>query len=147
MRDESQYATEVSTWEECTLKCYTTFLDTFERASTMKTTVTRCPAERTLQLVAGRWKIIILHRLLDETLRFAELQRAINALTSSGITPKMLTQELRQMEDDGLVFRQIYAQVPPKVEYSLTPLGASLRPVVEAMEAWGHAHEQEVKAS
>lgn len=113
----------------------------------MKTTVTRCPAERTLQLVAGRWKIIILHRLLDETLRFAELQRAINALTSSGITPKMLTQELRQMEDDGLVFRQVYAQVPPKVEYSLTPLGASLRPVVEAMEAWGHAHEQEVKAS
>lgn len=113
----------------------------------MKTTVTRCPAERTLQLVAGRWKIIILHRLLDETLRFAELQRAINALTSSGITPKMLTQELRQMEDDGLVFRQVYAQVPPKVEYSLTPLGASLRPVVEAMEAWGHTHEQEVKAS
>ncbi len=113
----------------------------------MKTTVTRCAAERTLQLVSGRWKIIILHRLLDETLRFAELQRAINSLTSSGITPKMLTQELRQMEDDGLVFRQVYAQVPPKVEYSLTPLGASLRPVVEAMETWGHAHEQEVKAS
>ncbi len=110
----------------------------------MKTTVTRCAAERTLQLVAGRWKIIILHRLLDQTLRFAELQRVINGLTSSGITPKMLTQELRQMEADGLIFRQVYAQVPPKVEYSLTPLGTSLRPVVEAMEQWGHAHEQEV---
>ena len=113
----------------------------------MKTTVTRCPAERTMHLVAGRWKIIILHRLFDKTLRFAELQRGINAIASSGVTPKMLTQELRQMEASGLVLRQVYAQVPPKVEYSLTALGASLRPVVEAMEEWGHTHEQEVEAS
>ena len=75
-------------------------------------------------------------------MRFAELQRAIDGVSSSGVTPKMLTQELRQMEASGLIFRQVYAQVPPKVEYSLTALGDSLRPVVEAMEAWGHAHDQ-----
>ena len=113
----------------------------------MKTTATRCAAERTMHLVAGRWKIIILHQLFDKTLRFAELQRAIDNVSSSGVTPKMLTQELRQMEASGLITRQVYAQVPPKVEYSLTDLGASLRPVVEAMEAWGHAHDQEVKVS
>ena len=103
----------------------------------MKTTVTCCPAERTLQLIAGRWKIFILHQLFDGTLRFSELQRAVNAITSSHVTPKVLTQELRQMESDGLITRQVYAQVPPKVEYSLTPLGASLRPVVDAMVEWG----------
>ena len=62
-------------------------------------------------------------------------------LTSSNVTPKMLTQELRQMEADALIERRVYPQVPPKVEYSLTPLGASLRPVVEAMVEWGRQHE------
>ena len=109
--------------------------------------VTGCPAERTLQLVSGRWKIFILHYLLSETLRFSDLQRAINAATSSGVTPKMLTQELRQMEADGLVLRQVYAQVPPKVEYSLTPLGQSLRSVVDAMVEWGRQHEQATEGS
>ena len=104
--------------------------------------VTGCPAERTLQMMSGRWKIFIVHELLQGTLRFAELQRAINALTSSNVTPKMLTQELRKMEIDGLVTRTVYAQVPPKVEYSLTPLGASLRSVVEAMVEWGRQHEE-----
>ncbi len=113
----------------------------------MKTMLTGCPAERTLQLVAGRWKIFILHQLFDGTLRFSDLQRSINAITSSSVTPKMLTQELRQMEADGLVLRQVYAQVPPKVEYSLSPLGQSLRPVVDAMVDWGRAHEQEAGGS
>lgn len=107
----------------------------------MKTMVVGCPAERTLQMLGGRWKIFIVHHLLDNTLRFSELQRAINLSAISGVTPKMLTQELRQMENDGLIARQVYAQVPPKVEYSLTPLGASLRPVVEAMVEWGRQHE------
>lgn len=111
----------------------------------MKTMVAGCPAERTLQLVRGRWKIFILHQLFGETLRFSDLQRSINAITTSGVTPKMLTQELRQMEADGLVLRQVYAQVPPKVEYSLSPLGQSLQPVVEAMVEWGLQHEQETE--
>ena len=110
----------------------------------MKTTVTCCPAERTLQLIAGRWKIFILHQLFDGTLRFSELQRAVNAITSSHVTPKVLTQELRQMESDGLITRTVYAQVPPKVEYSLTPLGASLRPVVDAMVEWGRQHQKQI---
>ena len=103
----------------------------------MKTMLTSCPAERTLQMIRGRWKIFIVHKLLDGTLPFYDLQRSIGDLTRSGVTHKMLTQELRQMETDGLVLRTVYAQVPPKVEYSLTPLGASLRPVVEAMVEWG----------
>lgn len=113
----------------------------------MKTMVTGCPAERTLQMMSGRWKIFIVHELLQGTLRFAELQRAINALTSSHVTPKMLTQELRKMETDGLVTRTVYAQVPPKVEYSLTPLGASLRSVVEAMVEWGRQYEERMAAT
>ena len=73
----------------------------------------------------------------------AGLQRSINGVTTSSVTPKMLTQELRQMEENGLVHRQVYAQVPPKVEYSLTPLGLSLRPVVDAMVDWGARHQHE----
>ncbi len=113
----------------------------------MKDMVTGCPAERTLQAVGGRWKIFILNRLFGGTLRFSDLQRRINEITSSNITPKMLTQELRQMECDSLVNRKVYAQVPPKVEYSLTPLRESLRPVVEAMIEWGRQHEREVGAA
>lgn len=110
----------------------------------MKTMVTGCPAERTLKMMSGRWKIFIVHQLLGETLRFSELQRQVNALTTTGVTPKMLTQELRQMEADGLILRQVYAEVPPRVEYSLTPLGESLQPVVEAMVEWGQHYEREV---
>lgn len=105
----------------------------------MKDLVAGCPAERTLQMVGGRWKIFILHQLFDGTLRFSDLQRSINGVTTSPVTPKMLTQELRQMEEDGLVHREVYAQVPPKVEYSLTPIGLSLRPVVD----WGARHQRE----
>jgi DNA-binding HxlR family transcriptional regulator len=105
--------------------------------------VTGCPAERTLHMMSGRWKIFIVNVLLGNTLRFSELQRRVNALTMTTVTPKMLTQELRQMEADGLVLRQVYAEVPPRVEYSLTPLGDSLRPVVEAMIEWGLQHESE----
>lgn len=111
----------------------------------MKEMVTGCPSERTLQVIGGRWKIFILNRLFAGTLRFSDLQRRVNEITSSTVTPKMLTQELRQMESDGLVHRQVYAQVPPKVEYSLTPLGESLRPVVDAMIEWGRQHERETE--
>lgn len=104
--------------------------------------MTACPAERAVRALEGRWKIFILFYLLERTMRFAELQRAINQRNTRGaITPKMLTQELREMEADGLVHREVYRQVPPKVEYSLTPLGRKLEPVVAAMSAWGRECE------
>jgi DNA-binding HxlR family transcriptional regulator len=113
----------------------------------MKTMVTGCPAERTLKMMSGRWKIFVVDQLLGQTLRFSELQRRVNALTTTGVTAKMLTQELRQMEKDGLVSRHVYAEVPPRVEYSLTPLGESLKPVVEAMIKWGQHYEQEFEGT
>ncbi len=98
----------------------------------MKRRESRCPAEVTLNVIGGRWKIPILWHLTQGTKRFSELQRAID-----GITQKMLTQQLREMERDGIVHRRVYAEVPPRVEYSLTTLGASLKPVVDAMCRWG----------
>ncbi len=93
-----------------------------------------CPAETTLHVIGGRWKTLILWHLFQGTKRFSELKRAMN-----GITQKMLTQQLREMEEDGIVHRRVYAEVPPKVEYSVTPVGASLKPVVAAMCKWGEA--------
>lgn len=92
----------------------------------------RCPAEVTLRIIGGRWKIPILYHLSAGTKRFSELQRAVE-----GITQKMLTQQLRELERDGIVHRRVYPQVPPRVEYSLTTLGRSLQPVVETMCRWG----------
>jgi len=95
-----------------------------------------CPAESTAKLISGRWKIVILWYLFQGVKRFSELYRAL-----SGVTQKVLTQQLRDMERNGLVMRTIHAEVPPKVEYSLTSLGSSLKPVVEAMHQWGLAHK------
>jgi DNA-binding HxlR family transcriptional regulator len=91
-----------------------------------------CPAEGTLNVIGGRWKVVILYHLFERTCRFSELRRAI-----PGVTQKMLTQQLREMEQDGIVRRVVYPQVPPKVEYSLTARGRSLKPIVEAMCRWG----------
>lgn len=95
-----------------------------------------CPAEKTAKLIGGRWKIVILWYLFQGVKRFSELQRAL-----TGVTQKVLTQQLRDMERDGIVARTVYAQVPPRVEYSVTPLGMSLKPVVEAMHRWGVEHQ------
>lgn len=95
-----------------------------------------CPAEKALEAIGGRWKILILRELFQGVKRFNELQRSLK-----GITQKMLTQQLREMEADGIVHRQIYLQVPPKVEYSLTPLGKSLQPIIEAMHEWAIQYE------
>jgi DNA-binding HxlR family transcriptional regulator len=94
-----------------------------------------CPAESTVELIGGRWKIIILWHLFQGVKRYSELQRAL-----MGVTQKVLTQQLRNMERDGLVTRTVYPQVPPKVEYSLTSLGMSLKPVVDAIHRWGAEH-------
>jgi DNA-binding HxlR family transcriptional regulator len=90
-----------------------------------------CAVETTIKVIGGRWKVLILRELFSGVKRFGELQRSI-----SGVTQKMLTQQLREMEEDGLIQRVVYAQVPPKVEYSLTPTGESLEPVLTAMHDW-----------
>lgn len=94
-----------------------------------------CPAEITLEFIEGRWKIVILWHLAQGTKRSSELSQAL-----TGISRRVLTQQLRQMERDGLVHREVFPQVPPRVDYSLTPLGESLMPIVEAMCEWGLDH-------
>ncbi len=91
-----------------------------------------CTVETTLQVIGGRWKVLILRELLEGVKRFGELHRDLN-----GITQKMLTQQLREMEQDGIVHREVYLQVPPEVEYSLTDLGKTLKPILDAMHDWG----------
>lgn len=91
-----------------------------------------CAVETTLKVIGGRWKVLILRELLVGMQRFNQLHRSL-----PGITQKMLTQQLRELAEDGIIHRQVYAQVPPKVEYSLTPLGESLNPVLQAMHEWG----------
>ncbi len=95
-----------------------------------------CPAQETLQLVAGRWKILILRELFEGIQRFNQLQRSLN-----GITHKVLTQQLRELEADGIVHREVYPEVPPRVEYSLTPKGVSLKPIIMQMHHWKVQHE------
>lgn len=91
-----------------------------------------CPVEAALEQIAGKWKGLIIFHLLDETLRFNELsRRAVN------VTQRSLTKQLRELEADGIVRREVFAEVPPKVEYSLTVKGQSLRPAIEALRAWG----------
>ncbi len=93
---------------------------------------TTCSVEITLKVIGGRWKVLILRELFDGVKRFNQLHRSIN-----GVTQKMLTQQLREMEQEGLIHREVYLQVPPKVEYSLTPLGESLKPILDSMHQWG----------
>ena len=91
-----------------------------------------CPVETTLLLIGNKWKVLILRDLLDGTKRFGELKRSIGS-----VSQKVLTQQLRAMESDGLVHREVYAEVPPRVEYSLTEIGHSLKPIIDAMMDWG----------
>lgn len=94
--------------------------------------VTHCPVEATISLIGGKYKSLILWKLSGDTLRFSQLRREVTAAT-----PKMLTQQLRELETDGLISRTVYPVVPPKVEYALTKRGESIRPVLEAMYSWG----------
>ena len=97
-----------------------------------------CPVETTLALIGNKWQVLILRDLsLNGTMRFKELQRSIEK-----ISQKVLTSNLRAMEDAGIVHREVFAEVPPRVEYSLTETGASLKPVLDAMWAWGERYKE-----
>jgi DNA-binding HxlR family transcriptional regulator len=98
-----------------------------------------CEVETTLKVIGGRWKVLIIRELMDGVKRFGELQRALD-----GITQKMLTQQLREMEEDRIIQRKVYPEIPPKVEYSLTPLGESLQPILYAMHEWGIKHLSQI---
>lgn len=91
-----------------------------------------CPVETTLMLISDRWKVLIIRDLLTGTKRFGELKKSIGS-----ISQKVLTSNLRSMEASGLISRKVYAEVPPKVEYSLTDLGFTLKPILDAMVEWG----------
>lgn len=99
---------------------------------------TRCPVEVSLALLGGKYKTLILWNLMDQTMRFSQLRRAIPAAT-----PKMLTQQLRELETDGLINRKVYAQVPARVEYSLTGVGNSVRPILQSLYDWGSSYLQD----
>lgn len=98
-----------------------------------------CPVETTLTLIGDKWKVLILRDLLTGTKRFGELRRSVGQ-----VSQKVLTAQLRQMEESGIVNRKVYAEVPPRVEYSLTELGRSLCPILDAMKAWGESYQQAV---
>ena len=97
-----------------------------------------CPVETTLTLIGDKWKVLILRDLMDGTKRFGELRKSL-----SGVSQKVLTAQLRDMESSGLVNRKVYAEVPPKVEYSLTVLGDSLRPVIDVLRTWGEGYKRD----
>ena len=95
-----------------------------------------CPVETTLTLIGDKWKVLILRDLMPGTKRFGELKKSIG-----NVSQKVLTAQLRAMEESGLVNRKVYAEVPPRVEYSLTELGKSLKPILDSMWAWGEAYK------
>lgn len=95
-----------------------------------------CPVETTLTLIGDKWKVLILRDLLPGTKRFGELKKSIGK-----VSQKVLTAQLRDMEQNGLVHRKVYPEVPPRVEYSLTPLGKSLKPILDAMRNWGEEYK------
>ena len=97
-----------------------------------------CPVETTLTMISDKWKVLILRDLLTGTKRFGELKTSL-----PGVSQKVLTSQLRALEANGLVERKAYPEVPPRVEYSLTPLGRSLQPIMDAMRVWGEQYKQQ----
>lgn len=101
-----------------------------------------CPVETTLTLISDKWKVLILRDLLPGTKRFGELKRSIGS-----VSQKVLTAQLRQMEESGLLTRKVFPEVPPRVEYTLTELGYSLKPILDAMLTWGADYQAMVTAN
>lgn len=103
----------------------------------MSKSIPDCPVEMTLQLIGNKWKVLIIRDLLTGTKRFSELKRSV-----TGITQKVLTSNLRDMEEAGLLTRTVYPEVPPRVEYALTETGRSLEPILDAMMVWGNSYKE-----
>ena len=103
-----------------------------------KTELPACPVETTLTLIGDKWKVLILRDLMPGTKRFGELKKSVG-----NVSQKVLTAQLRAMEESGLVDRKVYAEVPPRVEYSLTELGKSLKPILDSMRAWGEDYKKQ----
>ena len=101
-----------------------------------------CPVETTLMLIGDKWKVLILRDLMPGTKRFGELKKSIGS-----VSQKVLTAQLRDMEERGLLTRKVYAEVPPRVEYTLTPTGYSLRPSLNSMVAWGTGYQQQMSGA
>jgi DNA-binding HxlR family transcriptional regulator len=102
-----------------------------------------CKAELALKVIQGRWKLLILRELLEGVRRFSDLQRSL-AGVQQGVSQKVLTAQLRELEADGVVRRTIYPEVPPRVEYALTERGRELVPVLEGLHAWGSAYDEQL---
>ena len=100
-----------------------------------------CPVETTLTLIGDKWKVLILRDLMTGTKRFGELKKSVG-----NVSQKVLTAQLKDMEESGLVNRKAYAEVPPRVEYSLTALGKSLKPILDSMQAWGEGYKRQQEA-
>lgn len=98
-----------------------------------------CPVATTLQLIGSKWKILIMRNLMSRPWRFNELKKDLE-----GVSQKVLTDSLRSMEEDGIVIRTVYPEIPPKVEYSLSELGESMRPIIKAMEIWGTEYKKNI---
>ena len=107
-----------------------------------RTELPACPVETTLTLIGDKWNVLILRDLMPGTKRFGELKKSIG-----GVSQKVLTTQLRAMEASGLVHREVYAEVPPRVEYSLTDLGKSLKPILDSLWAWGEGYQQQCRAA
>ena len=101
-----------------------------------------CPVETTLTLIGDKWKVLILRDLMPGTKRFGELKKSVG-----NVSQKVLTAQLRAMEESGLVNRKVYAEVPPRVEYSLTELGKSLKPILDSMWAWGEDYKKQQESA
>ncbi len=99
-------------------------------------TLPACPVETTLMLISDKWKVLILRDLMPGTKRFGELKKSVG-----NVSQKVLTSQLREMEQSGLLIRTVYPEVPPRVEYTLTDLGRSLKPILDAMQSWGEAYK------
>lgn len=99
-----------------------------------------CPVETTLTLIGDKWKVLILRDLMTGTKRFGELKRSVG-----GVTQKVLTAQLRDMESSGLLIRTVYAEASPRVEYTLTDLGKSLKPILDAMQNWGEGYKKSLQ--
>lgn len=102
-----------------------------------KSELPECPVATTVQLIGNKWRLLIIRNLLVRPWRFNELQKSLD-----GISQKVLTDNLRSLETDGIITRTVYAEVPPRVEYALSPLGESMRPILNSMQAWGEAYKR-----